>query len=81
MSIILDRAWLASTDRDRDEQSKERQYKKKTRKSQRSGRVERLKESIFQRNGEIRDLRCQSLTLKTAMNKATVTTKTLKKYG
>ena len=58
---------------------RKKQYKKKTRKSQRSGRVERLKEAILQRKEEVRDLRCQSLALKTAVNKANITTKTLKK--
>ena len=58
---------------------RKKQYKKKMRKSQRSGRVERLKESILQRNEEIQDLRCQSSALKTAVNKANITTKTLKK--
>lgn len=51
---------------------RKKQYRK-TRKSQRSGRVERLKESIVQRNEEIRDLRCQSSALKTAVNKANIT--------
>ena len=58
---------------------RKKQYKKKTRKSQRSGRVERLKEAILQRNEEVRDLRCQSTALKTAIHKANNTTKTLKK--
>ena len=48
------------------------------RENQRSGRIERLKESIVQRN-EVRGLRCQSSLLKTAVNKANITTKTLKK--
>ena len=47
------------------------------RKSQRSSRVECLKESILQRNEEIQDLRCQSSALKTAVNKANI--KKLKK--
>lgn len=64
---------------DRARERTEKQYKKKMRKSQRSGRVERLKESILQRNEEIQDLRCQSSALKTAVNKANITTKTLKK--
>ena len=58
---------------------RKKQYKKKTRKTQRSGRIERLKESIVQRNEEVRGLSCQSSLLKTAVNKANITTKTLKK--
>lgn len=53
--------------------------RKKTRKLQRNGRVERLKESVVQRNEQIRDLRCQSSALKTAVTKANITTKSLKK--
>ena len=56
-----------------------KQYKKKTRKLQRNGRVEHLKESVVQRNEQIRDLRCQSSALKTAVTKANITTKSLKK--
>ena len=54
-------------------------YRKKTRKAQRSGRVERLKQTIHKKSEEVRVLRHHSSALKTVVSKATITAKTLKK--
>lgn len=56
---------------------RKRIYRKKKR-AQRAGRVERLKETV-NKTVECQKLRRQSLAFKTAVDRANLTTKTLKK--
>jgi len=59
---------------------RKRQYRKKKRKT-RVGRVERLKEEIHEKEGEVKRLKDSTAALKRLASKVTVSNKKLKRYN
>ena len=75
--LIVQHMESAKTNASTVDRARERKlYKKKSRKSQ---RIERLKKTIHSKTEEVQSLHERTSTLKTAINKASVIAKTLKK--